>query len=105
MTEYNITPHLKQFLTEWLAWVDNGAVEQDPFERGVGLCGSLDRWVRRVFPDNNDLQQEVYDELQELLFGDYPFGGKELYSREAMHNEMHTNELRLAWVRRMIGEP
>lgn len=84
-----MTPALRQFLSDWLAWAEAGAPEHEVFVRFGGLCVAA--------PD--DTRDELYD-----LFNDpYPFGGSKDYWERAEHCTQHENPARLAWVRQQLG--
>lgn len=92
-----MSPELRQFLTEWLEWVESGAEDHRVFKRYKGLCatsfcysgGKLARELKKLLPKTADLH--------------YPFGGAVLYWDERCNNTMHLNEQRLAWVREQLN--
>ena len=99
---------IKQFLVDWLDWVDAGAEEPNfLFNRREGLCAALYKWAsRQVIGDNGliaTLKHDFYIELgrQHTPFNrdrdvrtDMPF-----YSVEVNKGESHLNTMRLAWAR------
>ena len=86
-----ISRALAEYLTDWLAWVDRGAPDGEPYDRARGLCantplGSIFRDLRRLFAGNN-----------------YPFGGRDEYWLREFQKAQHLNEARLAWVRSTLA--
>ena len=93
-----MSPELRQFLTDWLAWAEAGAPPLQPFSRRSGLCSAT-----HMASGGSALQQE----LQALLlryFGptDFPFGGEARYHRDASFGTQHENMLRVQWVRAVL---
>lgn len=93
-----MSPLLRAFLSDWLAWAEAGAPDDDRLARHWGLCGNaikngvrrhLERLLETDFPDN----------------ASFPFGGSTVYHRDAYRREHHLNEERLAWVRAKLAEP
>lgn len=94
-----MSPELRQFLTDWLAWVEVGAPALQPFSRRSGLCSASHLAARR----GPTLKQE----LQALLFRyfgptDFPFGGEMRYHVDASMGTQHENMLRVQWVRSVL---
>jgi hypothetical protein len=99
MTPTKITPALHAYLTDWLAWVDRGAPDGEPYDRGVGLCTNAEQ-----FDCNSDLNECALGSLIELFDGEEcPFGGGLDYHRDIMNRTQHLNEARLAWVRSTLA--
>lgn len=85
-----ISPALRKFLSEWLAWAEAGGPNRR-FSNSAGLCVNS--------------PVDVSDELADLLgFESYPFGGESVYYEERDKGAIHKNPLRLAWVRKMLGK-
>lgn len=94
---------LRQFLKAWLEWAEAGGKIAWPFYRSVGLCVAAHNWA--VFSDFSDERRRaLYSSLTLALpiWNLHPFGGADLYCREAEEELMHLNDLRLAWVRRQL---
>lgn len=94
---------LREFLKAWLEWVEAGAPHNGKFVRSEGLCYSVRHWAElKNFP--YERRAELYTSLSQALpaCGCYPFGGNWRYDREAVGGLMHTNELRLDWVRSQL---
>jgi hypothetical protein len=91
-----ITPALRAYLTDWLAWAEAGAPEHDEFRPRFGLCTNARRRHRASADLRNALVADFGDEAN------HPFGGLVRYMSEAEAH--HTNPLRLAWVRAKLAE-
>jgi len=88
-----MTPALRQFLADWLAWAEAGAPEHPVFHRRGGLCVLASRVSYYL---NSELE-DVFDEIF------YPFGGYEEYHRRRIDETQHENPARRAWVRQQLG--
>lgn len=88
---------IKQFLTEWLEWVEAGAVEPHfIFRRGYGLCVSLTRYLNRTGYSNQ--YSEIKTIFLDMLDLDmYPFGGETKFVEESIEGTMHLNKQRIQW--------
>lgn len=103
---------LFNYLRDWRTWVNRGADDCDPYDRGTGLCLSTDSYVFRYV--RSECRQDAYVDLRAKLenalendFGEnyrYPFGGEDKYKEEYQHEMMHLNEARLAWVDKYLLE-
>lgn len=96
---------IKQFLRDYLRWVEEGAPEGDsPFSRSYGLCGNLVLRCGELGLDHN-ATVDLAIELRDLLPDDReswisPFNGSLIsYSEEVIESRCHLNEARIAWVR------
>lgn len=91
-----ITPALRAYLTDWLAWAEAGAPEHAEFSPHCGLCTNA--------PDD-----AAYD-LRDVLVADFgdddtPFSTPDRpYWLDANNGTHHTNPRRLAWVRAKLAE-
>lgn len=112
-----MSPMLRRILTEWLEWATNGADHHHRiFSRDTGLCDTVAEWS-----DRSGYTAEVSNEFEALLIRDfgydpyylqqgrkivpsYPFGGFDRWDRDYCGDTMHTNELRLDWVRKVLAE-
>lgn len=108
-----MTPLLKKILTEWLEWADAGGPDHRVFSRSVGLCDTIANYLNRTY-----YTACVCREFEELLVRDfgpysplrprcpltYPFGGSDRWELDWYAETMHTNELRLAWVRKVLTD-
>lgn len=98
-----ITPALRAYLTDWLAWAEAGAPEHAGFSPHRGLC--------------DDAPSDVVCDLREALEADFgalavpfatctPFDTPDReYWRDSAAGTHHTNPLRLAWVRAQLAKP
>jgi hypothetical protein len=89
-----MTPALRQFLADWLAWAEAGAPEHPVFVRGRGLCGCAFNYGGYM------LRHEVRKALD---FVTYPFGGGNEFHIRMEDRTQHENPARLAWVRHQLG--
>lgn len=91
-----ISPELRRFLRDWLAWAEAGAPDGSPhdFCDVAGLCSNC-CWY---FPEAVD--HPAYFELTSMFKDGYPFGGCDEYYSGRPH---HTNPQRLAWVRAVLA--
>ena len=90
-----MSPELRAELNKWLAWVERGAPEEEPYFRSDSLCWAL-------------IGHEA--ELKELFIAQglstaYPFGGEDRFDSDLETSTMHENPLRLDWVRNVLGLP
>lgn len=87
---------LKEFYQAYAAWLDAGAPEGQPFDRGYGLCDNLyDQYYC-----HRGLMNEMRGQFKKAgLDIDYPFGGSEVFEDETDNSTMHTNPLRVQWVK------
>lgn len=98
-----ISPELRAALQEYLDWVNAGAPQAEPFDRGTGLCYN--------FGHNTDQNDIVYDLVEELgdLFSsmgmaeDYPFGAAG-YSEAQFTKTQHLYAPRINWIKEILGE-
>jgi len=122
-----MSKQLKQFLSEYVAWVDAGADTHPVFRRDSGLCALSAKWYRvhvlglsvvTAVPYDEDTGRwadEVLSIKLAVMFADagldpvFPFnrfGGKLVdapsYHDEAYEDACHTNQARLAWVRAQL---
>lgn len=99
---------LFEFLSEWLAWVDDGADKDNKlFDRHAGLCCNLEGWLWSKHKDDRDFRGAVkgLEYLLKLDFGvdkHYPFGGREFFESEVDYGQCHNNAARVKWVRELI---
>lgn len=89
-------PSIKEFCIAYLAWVEAGAPDDTPFSRRHGLCANYNYFCRDPY-DYGDYK--AWDEINDLVGGDYPFGGKDTFYEEVDKNTTHLNPARLAWVK------
>ena len=94
MTPPKISPALHAFLTDWLAWVERGAPDGEPYWRSHGLCV-----CSLCGPWGCD---ELSDEIGALFDVDSPFSSEREYDDRHKASTQHLNEARLSWVRRTI---
>jgi len=98
MLPESISPELRAFLADWLAWVERGAPNDAPYWRDDGLCDS----AYRQFGDTPSVDLELL--LRDLFPSSYPypFGGREGFISEFQSETMHQNPERIAWVQMML---
>lgn len=96
---------LKNFYTDWLIWVSDGAPQVKPFERHLGLCHALIDWsfenklTSTLMLDAKDMLKQ--DFVKEGLDMAYPFG-EEDWDMRSFASTMHLCPKRLAFVHKMI---
>jgi hypothetical protein len=89
-----MSDELKKFLADYLAWVDAGAPEGEPFTRHFGLCFNAE-----------EIDHKLYKELCGILekeFPDhaaYPFGGMSVYLNYNKNHTQHLNQKRIDWIK------
>lgn len=91
-TRIEMPNDLRAYLADYLAWVERGAPEGEPYRRNHGLCYNT-QWC----PDydvNYDMMQDALAAAWPVDFL-YPFEGE--YNDH--WNEYHLNDARLAFVR------
>lgn len=102
--KHEMSPELRAFLQSWQNWVDYGAPDNDPYDRGDGLCAcavdylvshpehGIDVELKRIFGLRwcGDI-----DTPRDPLF---PFGGERLYDDQMYANTAYKNPRRLTWV-------
>lgn len=85
---------LRQFYNDYAAWLDKGAPEGQPFHRHVGLCMSVTQAPYCLPP------WKIKKQLEEAgLDTIYPFGGEYQFETDFDNATMHTNPLRIQWVK------
>lgn len=100
-----ISEQLYAFLKAWLNWAENGAENDKPFIRSVGLCRSARNYAEDNF---GNIVGGIVGELisiwrEEHLDHCYPFGEDE-YLASRLKNSQHKDPNRLAWVKSKIKE-
>lgn len=97
-----MSPTLKRFLRDYLAWVEQGAPDDWAFSRRSGLCVQTKTWAReRRFSEQVGVQ--LKRELLLSLKSIYPFN--ETMAEFLEESEQETawlNERRRAWVRSQV---
>jgi hypothetical protein len=94
-----MSEELKQFLSDYLAWVEAGAPPSKPFERGYGLCSNTYHWDG----DWTHLGGEL-DTLfaEDGLDEDYPFG-EAAYAAAIEADTQHLHQPRIDWIVRKLA--
>lgn len=83
------------FLKDWLAWVERGAPEGEPYSRADGLCANAFHW-------SGD-HRALYRDLRATFKADvHPFGQPDYLAR-MLADTQHECPKRLAWVREQIA--
>lgn len=98
-------------LQDWLNWVADGAVEDNPFgfETDAGLCDCL---LAHPAFTSDSYDKEMLNELSDMFEEDglnavYPFNtiaNGRSYITEAYESIMHENPDRLAWARKTVNQ-
>jgi hypothetical protein len=85
------------FLRAYAKWAyEDGAPDNKPFWRYLGLCSNADR--------TRDIYGVEHSDILKHTGGSYPFGGEITYWDEFFRGAAHLNELRKAWVLARIKE-
>lgn len=85
---------LQQFYNDYAAWLDAGAPEGRPFDRGYGLCHNLGKFADR------DAHIEMTRQFEAAgLDIDYPFTGRYQFETDFDNETMHLNPKRIQWVK------
>lgn len=93
------------FLSDWLRWVDNGALHCRPFLRNKSLCLMTYDYANARNWSDNQLEEQLKHALMEEFNGDaiYPFNGDPCnFQRECALEACHENPERLSWVRQKV---
>lgn len=98
---------LHQFLSAYIAWVDEGAPNLKPFSRHRGLCSNLDSFMfKNCLADALEAESDLMWMFScDGLDISYPFGGGDAYDKECAYGKIHLNEHRIAWVRAKLAQP
>lgn len=108
-----MTPLLFKFLTQYMAWVEDGA-DPEVFNPSHGLCDNLRYWCNALHNMQTITLYQHYDtetkfsELlgvlveAESLDPEFPFGGYDVYMFESETCTHHFNTQRIEWVRCML---
>lgn len=91
---------LPGFYRAYSDWLDKGALPQQPFSRGIGLCSNLRYYVGA---DNifvlSRLELELADQFEAAgLSAAYPFG-EEAFDLCLHESNMHLDHNRINWVK------
>lgn len=92
-----MSPKLKMFYITYLAWLNNGAPQDEPFDRSSGLCWNIELYTGEIF---SPIQREMMAQFHAAGLRDVvPFNiiGAS-YGIEAMSKTCHENPARVAWV-------
>lgn len=96
---------LKQFYLAYLAWVQDGAPEDNlhGFTRCFGLCTNLTAYLSSN--EGYIFQSEMEWQFQKNgLYPSYPFGMTD-YTLRTRNHSLHECPKRLAWVCMMVNVP
>lgn len=104
-----MSEYLTNFYCAYAEWLVFGAPHGQPFDRDVGLCGNLCKYICDRTEDR-DIRIDVQDEMKAQfraakLHQFYPFSPTigfnrmHFYDAECDRYECHLNEDRIAWVR------
>lgn len=103
-------PKLLQFLKDYLAWVEAGAVEPNVyFDRSNGLCLQISKYLRRSgLPLNMEVL--VKHEFKMLVSKDFPYNivypfnkNGDDYRIESENHLIYANNQRINWVKGKIA--
>lgn len=94
-----MSPELRQGLADWLAWVERGAPEGEPFRRCEGLCRSMQD-VAKIYHSHDELKDLFESQGLHRL---YPFGEDD-FDRRRFEDTQHKCPKRLAWVRAQLSQ-
>lgn len=99
MLPESISPELRAYLADWLAWTERGAPEGEPYSRRFGVYNTLNS-----YPEKH-LSREMGWVFQAQLGKHhlFPFCGHKESAREYTKATRHLDPRRLAWVRMMLG--
>lgn len=90
-------PQFKEFLQDWLSWVNMGAPEGEPYIRNIGLCGSYEFfYIELLNPHLGISKTDVFKYMQGLFGTADPFG--------AVYKNCHLNDERINWVKEYLNE-
>lgn len=99
--------HTRNYLRDYVAWVEGGALPHKYFERGDGLCDNLDNWMFYHISDDPDMWGDCHEVLEgwfeaEGLNLAYPFhdGQEPPFRRELLAKEVHLNAARTEFARK-----
>jgi len=103
-----MSEQLREFLSDWIKWVDAGGDDGKPFWYRHGLCASFDYWLSNKGAAWYDIESERF-QLVEVFKNDglsaiYPFSSVEQFYEESDKDAMHLNKSRLAWVRSKVAQ-
>lgn len=97
-----MSEQLREFLTAWLAWAENGAPSRYPFNPANGLCACAAIYADATYGDEVDLLTELANLFEDQgLNANYPFGQYE-YDMRHLDDTQHLDPNRLAWVREQL---
>lgn len=91
---------LTAFYRDWLAWVEAGAVHDNPYpiQKGLCVCSIIFQELNNLDPDNIDLVEEMAIHFAYAgLNPRFPFDD-DLKAYHATYQK-HKNEKRLQWVK------
>lgn len=99
-----------EFLKDYTSWIDRGALSDDIYLRGVGLCSNMRDYLDEV-KSTKDVYYAAQVELRAMFVEDglcqsYPFngGGWSDYDNEVSRNTCYQNAARINWVRSTIAK-
>lgn len=91
-----MTPELKEFLEDYLKWVEAGAPQLKPFDRELGLCTNAEDYGYLAF---SALRSELDKDFPNNKSTPFNYSLDDYCSERG---EMHLNEKRLNWVREKL---
>lgn len=104
-------PTLRHFYMAYANWLLDGAPDGKPFDRGKGLCSSVEDFVENKLGTSRDLAQEISIAMGNQFKGagldfNYPFSDKNdrwvnpssQYQTEYVSKSIHLNPHRIMWV-------
>lgn len=107
-----ISPQMKNYLTDYLAWATSGVDDELGFSTLWALCGNIEPWA--LFRKNELNQQldigilDLYTELRQIFLSQgmddgFPFGGTMRYGADRDSRTHHLNPRRIEWVRKQLS--
>lgn len=87
---------LLAYLKDWLAWVERGAPNREPYWRHVGLC------CNSLFFHGDAANRAMKKRFKRFTSPTHPFG-YENYEARMETNTQHECPKRLRWVRKTIA--
>ena len=95
---------LQAFYVAYKQWLDDGAPINDlAFDREDGLCWCLNMYLMQsdslLNSEKSVIREEMTNQFIEAnLDESYPFGPRNVFTRDEINAAMHLNKKRIAWV-------
>lgn len=107
-----MTPEMKQFLTDYLAWAGHGGINLAPFNNFYALCGNIIYWIRAnphiEIANHTKTHDDLTRELSAMFRRDdrnayFPFG-EDAYEFDEDNRVHHLHPPRLKWISRQLAK-